>query len=567
MKYIAAAVLAVTSFSSVSAQSSAWCGKNFMPNQTVVPPGGQFQLPASSNEPLVAFRCAPAFRPYLEEDAKDAAFIIDTPIVYQYVQGASLISLPSSGSECDDLGTMDVQISIGHIFARQAVPLNSTGYEITVDISSLPAQKMGYNVTCNATYQAETPSSPTPQCFSTNASLLYLPDTNGSVVKTDLRTGALWARPADGKGCDFQPFIPQGFYVPFDQYLAKNLSLIDQLKADGFNTIHPIPPYDNATLFEQLLNRTVELGLYLIYDMRSNYQNLTAVTQQVQAYSSLPNLLLWETAHEPDGSADPFSAARSTYDLIYEMDGYHPISIVLNCEDYNFAPYVEGADIVLEDAYPVGINATFSPVWHAECTPDFGHCGCDDCTGSIHDITARIQSFKDRLNILGYDRTKTVWSTPQAFGSGAYWNTTPTGPQWAAMGLTSFSHGATGSISFKYPTTTGNTTTIEGTATALTVVIAETVQPFLVDPEVTHETFSVGGVDAGLWDNGTAYLLLVTSFDAADVYVAWADVGLGEVTDGTTQVQQIFSVGQTTNATGLNSCPGGIGVYVATPPE
>ena len=32
--------------------------------------------------------------------------------------------------------------------------------------------------------------------------------------------------------------------------------------------IHPIPPYDNATVFEEVLNKTVELGLYLIYDMR-----------------------------------------------------------------------------------------------------------------------------------------------------------------------------------------------------------------------------------------------------------------------------------------------------------
>ena len=88
-------------------------------------------------------------------------------------------------------------------------------------------------------------------------------------------------------------------------------------------------------------------------------------------------------------------------------------------QDYNFSPYVEGADIVLEDAYPVGINATYSPVWHTECTPDFGHCGCDNCQGNIYDIKARIQTFKDRLNILGYDRTKTVWTTPQAFGSGA----------------------------------------------------------------------------------------------------------------------------------------------------
>ena len=62
------------------------------------------------------------------------------------------------------------------------------------------------------------------------------------------------------------------------------------------------------------------------------YQNLTAVAQEVDAYSSLPNLLLWETAHEPDGNSDPLGAARSAYDLIYQMDGYHPISIVLNCQ-------------------------------------------------------------------------------------------------------------------------------------------------------------------------------------------------------------------------------------------
>jgi hypothetical protein len=58
--------------------------------------------------------------------------------------------------------------------------------------------------------------------------------------------------------------------------------------------------------------------------------------------------LNWETAHEPDGNSDPLGAAQSTYDLIYELDGYHPVSIVLNCEDYNFSPYVKGADIVIE---------------------------------------------------------------------------------------------------------------------------------------------------------------------------------------------------------------------------
>jgi hypothetical protein len=83
------------------------------------------------------------------------------------------------------------------------------------------------------------------------------------------------------------------------------------------------------------------------YFLSRNYKNLTAVAQQVNAYVSIPNLLNWETAHEPDGNADPLNATELAYDLIYQMDGYHPVSIVLNCQDYDFSPYVIGADIVL----------------------------------------------------------------------------------------------------------------------------------------------------------------------------------------------------------------------------
>jgi hypothetical protein len=186
----------------------------------------------ASKTPLLS--CSPGFRPYLEGDAKNVSFIIDTSIIPQYNEGASPISLPSS--ECDSIGTLEVTISIGSdVLATKEVPLNITGYEIPVDISSLTVQQTAYSVACSAVYQPNT--SLLPQNFSTNTSLLYLPDTNGSVVKTDLRTGVLWTRPADGKGGDFRPFVPQGFYVSFDQVLVHNLSLIDQLKAGRFNTV------------------------------------------------------------------------------------------------------------------------------------------------------------------------------------------------------------------------------------------------------------------------------------------------------------------------------------------
>ncbi|KAG1732635.1 uncharacterized protein EDB91DRAFT_664266 [Suillus paluster] len=554
------------------AQSATWCGKNYRANQSVVHPGGHFVLPTRSVQPLLSFRCAPVFRPYLEEDAKSAAFVVDTPIVYDSITGAESIILPSSSSSSSGstgLGSLNVTITVGSVHTTANVPLNATGVQIPVDIRMLEAQKTAYDVSCFATYSVPSSSKSQPadqQTFKTSASLLYLPDTTASVTKTDLRTGALWVRPANGEGGAFAPFIPQGFYINFDKYLAKNLTMIDQLKADGFNTLHPIPPYENLTIFQQVIDKTVSAGMYIVYDMRSNYLNLTAVAQQVNTYASVPNLLNWETAHEPDGKSDPQDAARATYDLIYQMDGYHPISIVLNCEDYNFSPYVNGADIVLQEAYPIGINATFSPVWHTECTPDFGHCGCDNCQGTLSDIKTRVQTYRNRLNILGFDRTKSVWTTPQAFGSGAYWNTTPTGQQWAAMGLTSFSHGALGSKSFQYPTTTGNITTIEEMAGNLTVLVKNFVQPFIVDPNATFASYDYKGVDAGVWHNGTAYLLLVTNLVNAGVFMPWTAFGLpASTTNATTQVQHIFSVSQNTSVTGLNVRPGGIGIYTVTP--
>jgi len=540
-----------------------WCGKNYMSNQSVVPPGGQFTFPPHSSEPLLSFSCVHVFRPYLEEDGKNAAFIVDTPIVYESVTGAEPILLPSGSSSSANLGSLDVTISVGSVSTTATVPLNTTGVQIPIDISGLVAQKDAYNVSCSATYS--TASTSEPQTFNTSTLLLYLPNTNASVTKTDLRTGALWVRPADGKGGAFAPFIPQGFYVNFETYLATNLSMVDQLKADGFNTIHPIPPYDNLTMFEQFINKTISDGMYIVYDMRSNYQNLTAVAQQVTTYASIPNLLNWETAHEPDGNSDPQDAAGDAYDTIYEMDGYHPVSIVLNCQDYNFSPYIAGADIVIHDAYPIGINATWSPVWNTSCTPDFGHCGCDNCKGTVDDVRDRVQTFKDRLNVLGYGRTKSVWTTPQAFGSAQYWNKTPSGQEWAALGFTSLNHGAMGSKSFQYPTTTGNVTTIEGTATNVTVLIKEVIQPFVVDPTVTHATYIYQGVDAGLWYNGTAYLLLVSNVLNETVYVPWEKVGLGWITNETTQVQRKFSVSLFNNITGLDMSPDGVGIYIVTP--
>lgn len=148
--------------------------------------------------------------------------------------------------------------------------------------------------------------------------------------------------------------------------------------------------------------------------------NLTSVTEQVNMIKIRKNLLLWYTGDEPDGTSDPLNATKITYDLIYELDGYHPVSLVLNCEDYFFPEYTRGTDIVMQDTYPISINATFSIKWDTPCTPDYGDCGCDNCKGSLADISDRMDVFKQRLRILGDERNKAVWGVPQAFGGEEY---------------------------------------------------------------------------------------------------------------------------------------------------
>jgi hypothetical protein len=69
-----------------------------------------------------------------------------------------------------------------------------------------------------------------------------------------------------------------------------------------------------------------------------------SVTTEVNRIKSRPNLLLWYTADEPDGTSDPLTATVTSRNLIQSLDGgdgnggagYHPVSLVLNCENFHF---------------------------------------------------------------------------------------------------------------------------------------------------------------------------------------------------------------------------------------
>jgi hypothetical protein len=226
---------------------------------TLPPPGGNFAIPATSSSPLLAFRCAPAIKPYLAEDAfSSAAFIIDAPVVFSEIVGAEPIAVSSRSKN------LDVTIKVGSkTVAFGEVPLNASKHELTFSLFSLSTQSTPFDVSCSATYEGKT--------YTDSTQLLFLPDPapgTGSVTKMDLRTGGLLAKPADGSEGPYETVFPIGFYTSFDGYLATNLSTINLLKEQGFTVIHPVPTFDNMTALHLVIERMQEVGMYLMYDMR-----------------------------------------------------------------------------------------------------------------------------------------------------------------------------------------------------------------------------------------------------------------------------------------------------------
>lgn len=557
----------------VSAQT--WCNKHYMANQSIVPPGGEFTIPAVSDVPLLAFRCAAAVKPYLEEDVgTPAGVLIDSPVVYSEIVGAQPIGL--AAGPLSSAGQLDVTVSLnGKTLVNALVPLNASAYELSFSLDGITPQMTPYNLSCGATYLAsDSTSSSSPQTYNASAALSVLPNpTNSSVTKMDLRTGALLVKPATGLGGEYEPIFPVGFYTTFDGYLSTNISVVDTLKQQGFNIIHIVPTFDNMTAFEMVLDRMQEVGMYLMYDMRYTYMNNTSVMEQVNSIKYRPNLLLWYTGDEPDGTSDPLNATSIAYDLIYSLDGYHPVSLVLNCQDYEWASYTAGTDIVMQDAYMIGNNVTWSNEWNTTCTPDYGDCGCDNCfsipagnsaavspnstyydsvvpansgIGSYFDISDRVSSFQNRLEVMGWERTKAVWTVPQAFGTAQYWTRTPTGEEWVVQSIMGINQGALGVVPWVDP----NPEYIKVAASAFALSLPKFTS-YIFGATSPRSNYLVGGVDIATWAAGFETLVLATNTDYVTSNVTWTDIGLSGA--GVEVVYTSGSVNTTGNSFTLGS--------------
>lgn len=115
----------------------------------------------------------------------------------------------------------------GRTVVAGAVPLNASKTELPFSLTGLVPRKSAYDVRCSATYGTQT--------FEAAGSLSFLPDRTdgGSVVKLDAKSGAVLAKPVGDQGGEYQSVFPVGFYTGFSNYLATNLSAVDDAKTQG----------------------------------------------------------------------------------------------------------------------------------------------------------------------------------------------------------------------------------------------------------------------------------------------------------------------------------------------
>jgi hypothetical protein len=424
----------------------------------------------------ISIRAYPQYSYYAPTD-NTATFLIDNSV--SYFGGG----YPFHNWTFEDHNSTRVPITYLHFQMRNAltskllvsnktVPFNTTGIEIDVDLTDMRE---------GSTLLSLLYVSPDGhQTLQTTSTIQILPERNdsGSMSRIDRHHGGLQVR-SSLSNHTWKNIYPVSFYTSWDWISStiinasapKNLSTFRSL---GFNIIHPVPPGGtdpfDPVLFDTFLTICDELELYIMYDMRHTYQNTTSITTQLSRLQSHPSLLLYYTADEPDGWCDPLNATSLAYTHIQKTDPYHPVSLVLNCANFHFAEYTAGADIILEDTYPIIKSSTYSPVYNTPCNASYGDCGCDNCHVNDPSLPAYVENpfldISERVDNLYWYQDwlpavltppgrlkKPVWGVPQAFfDADSFWSRWPSAREEAVMALLRVSHGAMGLVAWLYPT-------------------------------------------------------------------------------------------------------------------
>ncbi|KAF7188454.1 hypothetical protein HII31_10116 [Pseudocercospora fuligena] len=363
-----------------------WCGKPYEAGSPNFNPGGQLYPPKPTPSLHLHLTVQPRYSIYDSSETK-GDFIVDVRSPHD---GWQQESRGHGGSEAHGQLEIIIRTSGSKVaLATGAIPLGGSEQSIAFDLGSLRPQLEPYKIDVTATKKHGWKS----VNYTTNTELYYLPaKRSGSTVKIDnLNGGMLVANNATI--FKFEPILPFGFYTSCSDYLNNSMANATAYKDLGFNAINPVCAYPDGDM-SSILGELDALDVWYQYDMRGSYLNLSSVAEQIPLVKDRSHLLSWYTADEPDGWQYALNSTRLAYDLLKREDPYHPTALVLNCQNYYFEDYTSGTDIIMQDAYPVGIDPHFSRKFNTTCNTTYGDCGCDNCMGSLLDVSDRLDTFE-----------------------------------------------------------------------------------------------------------------------------------------------------------------------------
>ncbi|QDS68270.1 hypothetical protein FKW77_010634 [Venturia effusa] len=246
-----------------------WCGKAYRADNASFAPGGWLEEPVKSTTPLLDFKISPRMNIYLETYLIRKEVFSLTPPSRTFSSGffgnAKLsLKIFTNGSAITSVNQTSVNV-------------NTVNNEIHLSLEPFPAALHPYNVTVFGTL-----SQSNATVFTASTQLYKLPSRvdGGSVTRLDNLYGGLSVR--KGAETEWSLIFPFTYYVQWTLYWNSSLSTLDEFAAMGYNVIHIVPTGELGDTpfpwnkFEPYLERADKLGLYLQYDVRWEWANLSA---------------------------------------------------------------------------------------------------------------------------------------------------------------------------------------------------------------------------------------------------------------------------------------------------
>lgn len=409
---------------------------------------------------------------------------------------------------------------------------NTVALHKGVNILSLPVSslKLGSN-SCTVRLGTEGKSE------SYTVDIVYLP-AKPNEVKVDRLTGTLRV--------DGWQWMPVGYYSSLNGH---NFDFLRSEVTQGINLYSPYHTISEENRSDRMayLDLCAQLGIKVNYNVcslagsqgvglnmkASQEEKRAALREEVLRVKDHPALLSYYIADEPDGQGVSPEVLKQSYDLIHELDPYHPVSVVI-ISSLPARRYADTYDIIMADPYPVP-------------------------NGPVSSASDMIREIYEQMQ---YE--KAVWLVPQVFGGGEIWTREPSAREVRAMVYGSVLEGARGVQGFHRMPDSGSPLLWNGFKEV--AVELQQITPYLYDA-CSYKVCAGEGTLARVFHRGERVLVVVQNMQNKPCEI---DLSLREhVSDGT-PVQLIFENREVSVQNGKIRdilAPFGTGVYKIIPEQ